>query len=76
MVNNLEPSSGLDGWVEVEDQDDRVSGLSSDNSDNSDSNTRPAADGLHSGVSASLPLRFSRILNQGWQGLNERFSSR
>lgn len=63
-------SSGLDGWVDVENQD----GIDSD-SDSSNSNISMAAVELRSGVSVSLPLGFSRILNKGWQGLNQRFSS-
>lgn len=65
-----EGSLGLDGWVDVEDGGDIDSG-----SDSSDPDTSMAGAGPRSGVSVSLPLGFSRILNEGWQGLNQRFSS-
>lgn len=68
--NGPESSSGLDGWVDVED------GVDIDvASDSSDSGTSAAAAGPRSVRRVSLPLGFSRILNEGWQGLNQRFSS-
>lgn len=76
VSNALKPSSGLDGWVEVEDQDFRDSDLSSDNSGSIDSIVRPAASAPHFGISLSLPPGFSTILNEGWQWPNGRSSSR
>lgn len=68
--NDPESSSGLDGWVDVED------GVDIDvASDSSNSDTSAAAAGPRSVMGVSLPLGFSRILNEGWQGLNQRFSS-
>lgn len=41
----------------------------------SDSGISTAAVESRSGMSVSLPLGFSKILNEGWQQLNQRFSS-
>lgn len=75
VSNALKPFSGLDGWVEVEDQDFRDSDLSSNNSGCIGSNVRPAALTPRSGISLLLPPGFSTISNEGWQGPNGRSSS-
>lgn len=62
-------ASGLDGWVDLESSD-----LGSD-SNGSGSDTSTAATGPRSAVSMSLPPGYSRIFDEGWQGLNQRFSS-
>lgn len=67
------PTPGLDGWVDVEDLVDTDTDSSSDTG-SSDSYVSTAAGGPLSAMGVSVPPGFSRILNEGWQGLSERFS--